>query len=161
MKKRSIAWRIAAGVLGIVLAAAGAVPAATVCPDGCTCHRQAHIREYAHQPGHGHSHAIHGYYSANPNAFLPVPTDPGTRHPACRTLPVEICRMHGTRTMGVLQRPASGRVQPSFYFSDVAGPVLSQPVGWVRFFAGKYYQPQPYVDPPAVPLYLQHLSLIC
>lgn len=161
MKFRGIAWQIVAGVLILILAGAGAVPAKAVCQDGCTCHRQTRIRDDAHPPDHGTSHGIHGAYLADLNPFHHILIDPSTQHPACRTVPVEICRMTGTRPMGVLQRAASGTVQTAHPFSGFAAPVLCQTIESDRFFPGGDSVRRPSFDPPLVPLYLQHLSFLC
>jgi len=161
MKIRKVAWQIVAGVSILILAGAGTVPAKSVCQDGCTCHRQTSTRHHAHQPDHGTSHGIHGSSFANLHPSHHVLIDLNTQHPACRTVPVETCRMSGTRPMGVLQRTVSGTVQTDPPFFGFAAPFLCQTIERGRSFHGRDLVRRHSFDPTPVPLYLQHLSFIC
>jgi hypothetical protein len=164
MKIRKIAWQIVAGVMILFLAGTGAVPAKAICQDGCTCHRQTGTRHHARQPDPGTSHGIKKPYFTDLHSSHHVLIDMSTQHPACRTAPVEACRMSGTPPVGVLQRTVSGTAQTGPSSSGSALPVLCQSVERGLSFHGGDFIKQPSFDLSdlsPVPLYLQHLSFLC
>jgi|GEM_PF-3102330 hypothetical protein len=164
MKIRKIAWQIVAGVMILVLAGAGAVPAKTICQDGCSCHGQTGTRRQLHQPDPGMSHGIRGLNFTGLRPSHHILIDMSTQHPACRTVPVETCRMSGTRPVGVLQRTVSGTVQTDPLSSGSVLAVLWQSVERGLSFHGDDLLQQPSFDLSdlsPVPLYLQNLSIIC
>ena len=161
MKIRRAAWKPLAGALALIFIFAGAVPAKTSCKGVCICSARPTAKHHVHQAHRDMSHSIHVDLLKSPQPLRNPWFGSSTHDPDCHEETTETCHMELAQSVAVFHRKPIAGIQadhssPSWVAATVY-PFLRKGA----LSTGNAFREWIPVGGTPVPLYLQHLALIC